>query len=51
MNLAPLCRHHHRLKTLAGWRYWPLGPPGTYLWRDPHGLLFVRTRDGTRALE
>ena len=20
-NLAPLCRHHHRLKTHAGWRY------------------------------
>jgi hypothetical protein len=50
-NLAPLCRHHHRLKTLAGWRYWMLGPPGAYLWRDPHGLLYLRTRDGTRALE
>ena len=50
-NLAPLCRHHHRLKTHAGWRYWMLGPPGTYLWRDPHGLLYLRTRDGTRALE
>jgi hypothetical protein len=49
-NLAPLCRHHHRLKTLAGWRYWMLGPPGAYLWRDPHGLLYLRTRDGTRAL-
>jgi len=50
-NLAPLCRHHHRLKTLAGWRYWMLGPPGAYLWRDPHGLLYLRTRDGTRSLE
>ncbi len=50
-NLAPLCRHHHRLKTHAGWRYWMLGPPGTYLWRDPHGLLYLRTRDGTRALD
>ncbi len=50
-NLAPLCRHHHRLKTHAGWRYWKLGPPGTYLWRDPHGLLYLRTRDGTRQLE
>jgi hypothetical protein len=49
-NLAPLCRHHHRLKTLAGWHYWVLGPPGAYLWRDPHGLLYLRTRDGTRAL-
>jgi hypothetical protein len=50
-NLAPLCRHHHRLKTLAGWRYWKVGPPGSYAWRDPHGVLYLRTRDGTRALE
>jgi hypothetical protein len=50
-NLAPLCRHHHRLKTHAGWRYWMLGPPGMYLWIDPHGLLYLRTRDGTRQLE
>ncbi len=49
-NLAPLCRHHHRLKTLAGWRYWKLDPT-TYLWTDPHGLLYLRTRDGTRPLE
>jgi hypothetical protein len=50
-GLAPLCRHHHRLKTLAGWRYWKLGPPGTYLWRDPHGLLYLRSRAGTCSLE
>lgn len=49
-NLAPLCRHHHRLKTRAGWRYWKLDPT-TYLWRDPHGLLYLRTRDGTRQLD
>lgn len=49
-NLAPLCRHHHRLKTLAGWRYWKLDPT-TYLWRDPHGLLYLGTRDGTRQLD
>jgi hypothetical protein len=46
-NLAPLCRRHHRLKTLAGWRYTVL-EPGTYLWSDPHGQQFLRTRDGTR---
>ncbi|MEO5662330.1 MAG: hypothetical protein ABIR39_03530, partial [Nocardioides sp.] len=23
-NIAPLCRHHHQLKTHAGWRYTPL---------------------------
>jgi hypothetical protein len=46
-NLAPLCRHHHRLKTLAGWRYTVI-EPGTYLWSDPHGQQFLRTSDGTR---
>ena len=46
-NLAPLCRHHHRLKTHAGWRYTAL-EPGTYLWTDPHGQQFLRTPDGTR---
>ena len=49
-NLAPLCRHHHRLKTHAGWRYWKVGPD-TYLWTDPHGLLYLRTPDGTRQLD
>ena len=49
-NLAPLCRHHHRLKTHAGWRYWKLGPE-SYLWTDPHGLLYLRERDGTRQLD
>lgn len=48
-NLAPLCRHHHRLKTHAGWHYWKLGP-GFWLWRDPHGLIYLRTQDGTRQL-
>ena len=48
-NLAPLCRHHHRLKTLAGWHYTPL-EPGFYLWTDPHGQHFLRTPDGTRDL-
>jgi hypothetical protein len=46
-NLAPLCRHHHRLKTHAGWRYTIL-EPGTYLWSDPHGQQFLRDADGTR---
>ncbi|XSS42092.1 HNH endonuclease signature motif containing protein [Propionibacteriaceae bacterium Y1685] len=27
-NLAPLCRHHHRLKTHTRWRYTRLDPPG-----------------------
>jgi hypothetical protein len=46
-NLAPLCRRHHRLKTLAGWRYTVI-EQGAYLWSDPLGQQFLRTRDGTR---
>ncbi|MGL5808704.1 MAG: DUF222 domain-containing protein [Nocardioides sp.] len=45
-NLAALCRHHHRHKTHTAWTYTPL-EPGTYLWTSPHGLAFIRTRDGT----
>lgn len=45
-NIAPLCRHHHQLKTHAGWRYTPL-ENGTWLWADPHGQQFLRDRTGT----
>lgn len=49
-NLAPLCRHHHRLKTHTGWSYRPLDPlgdPGVYLWTDPHNIGYLRTPIGT----
>lgn len=46
-NLAPLCRHHHRLKTHAGWSYTRV-EPGTYLWSEPHRQQFLRDRHGTR---
>ncbi|WP_310963663.1 HNH endonuclease signature motif containing protein [Nocardioides terrisoli] len=36
-NLAALCRHHHRAKTLTGWTYQQL-LPGVFLWKTPHGL-------------
>ena len=49
-NLAPLCRHHHRLKTHAGWRYTRV-EPGVYLWTDPHHQRFLRDRDGTTNLD
>ncbi len=45
-NVAPLCRRHHRLKTLAGWRY-TLLEPGTFLWSEPHGQQFLRDGLGT----
>ena len=35
-NLAPLCRHHHRVKTHGRWRYRRL-PDGGYRWTTPTG--------------
>jgi len=49
-NLAPLCRRHHRLKTLAGWTYTTV-EPGSYLWRSPTGLTYQRDHTGTTPLE
>ena len=45
-NLAPLCRHHHRLKTQAGWSDTGIDP-GTYLWTDPYRQQFLRDPTGT----
>ena len=45
-NIAPLCRHHHQLKTHAGWGYSVLDT-GLWLWSDPHGQQFLRDRVGT----
>ena len=41
LNLAPLCRRHHRHKTHGGWTYQRLGPT-TFLWRSPHGQTYLR---------
>lgn len=46
-NLVPLCRHHHRLKTHAGWSYTPI-EPGIWLWSDPHGRHYFRDGHSTR---
>ncbi len=45
-NLACLCRHHHRLKTHAGWQ---LTSPasGVFDWVSPHGHRFRRDQSGT----
>ena len=47
-NLAPLCRHHHRLKTHTAWRYTVTGP-GEYDWTSPHGHTFRRDPAGSTA--
>jgi hypothetical protein len=45
-NIAPVCRHHHRMKTHTVWRY-TVVEPGVYLWRSPHGYVFLRDHTGT----
>ncbi len=36
LNLAPLCRTHHRMKTFTAWDYKRLDD-GTYVWTSPTG--------------
>jgi hypothetical protein len=48
-NLAPPCRTHHRVKTFTDWTYTRLGP-ATYLWRSPHGYVFLKDTTGTQDL-
>ncbi len=40
LNFAPLCRHHHRVKTHSGWRY-RRRPDGSYHWTAPHGQTYL----------
>lgn len=48
-NLASLCQHHHNLKTHVGWSYFVV-EPGVFLWRSPHGYVFLRDRHGALDL-
>lgn len=48
-NYGPLTQAHHNLKTHGGWRIaQPF--PGVFLWRDPHGGLYLVDHTGTRRL-
>ncbi len=49
VNLGPLCRRHHRLKTHSGWTY-AMPVPGIYLWRSPQGQRYLVDHTGTRSL-
>jgi len=41
-NIAPLCRHHHRVKQAQGW--WLDQPePGVLRWRTPAGRTHITT--------
>ena len=48
-QLIALCRHHHRLKTHAGYQPRHV-EPGTIHWTTPHGFEYLVTQDGTRSL-
>ena len=48
-NLGPLSRSHHRLLTHGRWqRRQP--DPGRYLYRTPHGQIYLVTNQGTQHL-
>jgi len=48
-NYGPLTQSHHNLKTHGGWEVeQPF--PGIYLWRDPHGTLYIVDHTGTRRV-
>src|SRR5699024_1594731 len=48
-GLVGLCRHHHRGKTLDGWRYRRIAV-GILVWRSPYGYDYLRTPTGTTDL-
>ncbi len=48
-NVAPLCRHHHLLKTHTPWSYVRIDET-TFLWTDPYGHRYVRQRGQTHAV-
>jgi hypothetical protein len=50
VNLACLCRGHHRLKTHSAWTYEVLAP-GAFVWTSPHGNRYLRDHTGTRSLD
>jgi Domain of unknown function (DUF222) len=45
-NLGPHIRYHHRVKTFGGWQVWQ-PEPGTWLWRSPHGWIYLVNGTGT----
>jgi hypothetical protein len=48
-NLAPMTRFHHRIKTHGRWQV--VQPyPGVFVWRSPHGRMYLVDHTGTRRL-
>ncbi|ANH37473.1 hypothetical protein I601_1031 [Nocardioides dokdonensis FR1436] len=49
-NYGPLTQTHHRIKTFGHWRVrQPF--PGVFVWRDPHGALYLVDHTGTRRVD
>ncbi len=44
-NLGKLARHHHRIKTHAGWSV--SQHEGRFTWTTPHGRTYTTDRNGT----
>jgi hypothetical protein len=48
-NYGPMSQRHHRIKTHGGWQVQqPF--PGIYVWRDPHGAIYLVDHTGTRRV-
>ncbi len=48
-NYGPMTGFHHRIKTHGHWQV-KQPYPGLYLWRDPHGALYLVDHTGTRRI-
>ncbi|ANH36659.1 hypothetical protein I601_0205 [Nocardioides dokdonensis FR1436] len=49
-NYGPMTTTHHRIKTFTRWRLkQPF--PGVFIWRDPHGALYLVDHTGTRRID
>jgi hypothetical protein len=48
-NLGPCVRRHHNQKTHGGWHV-RQPEPGTWLWRSPHGRIYLVNATGTHPL-
>jgi hypothetical protein len=48
-NLGKMTTYHHRVKTHGSWQLRQLFP-GIYLWRSPHGSIFLVDHTGTRQV-
>jgi hypothetical protein len=48
-NLGPHIRYHHRIKTFGSWQVCQ-PEPGSWIWRSPHGRIYLVNASGTHPL-